>query len=255
MAQSKVTMDLLLIASLLTTGLIPVGIAAADYPYTDIASKVFQPVSLLLKADDPANNLLETALQVSAEDLAEGYLWAAQLLDWLPAVASGLTIQTPDMLINSDNLDEVEADLSSRLEIYEIAINRRGYESIAGFYEATATTSCGQTKVSWTTSIAAGEAGEISIVQNGFRFQIVHRFEGTEPFEVEIPGVIVESKMTFNDPMNGDFGFIGTVAPDQITVNPDTARNLAAWPDWANPPSQADLDACVVTLRPVEGSP
>ena len=228
MAHSKVTVGLLLAVSLLTTGLIPEKIVLANHRYTAMGDQTFQPASLPLKADVLASTLLEEALQVSAEDLAESYLRISQLLNWLPLVASGLTIQTSDMQINPGNVDEVKAELTSRVATYETAINHRGYKSIGGFYKATATSSCGRTKVAWASTIATGEAGQISIVQNGFHFQIVHRFEGEKPLEVKVPGIIVETKMSFMDPMNSDFGFTGTVTPDGITVIPNTARNLAA---------------------------
>lgn len=196
------------------------------------------------------SGLLETALETSATNLAQGYRWVQQTLEWLPMVEAGMTIQTSDMVITPDNVDSVKAELLSRLSIYEAAIDTRGYEAIAGPYQGEATEACKRTQVLWTTSIANGEAGQISIRQDGFEIQIVHTFEdGDESLSAEIPGVIVESAVVFADPMNTDFILVGTVMAEQITVRPDVENNLSAWPDWANPPARADLEACVVTLK------
>lgn len=252
MIRRRIATGLMLATCLLTTGITPLGLAI-DADRASEISLAPSSTSLALKVDEPTeDSLLETALNVPAVDLAKGYLNVHQLFNFLPLAERGITIHTPGMTISTDNVERVKADLSLRLATYETAINSRGYESIARSYQATATPSCTQIQSLWAGSIANGTAGEISIVQENFEFQLVHSFDEEKPFTVEIPGIIVESTLMFDDPSNSDFAFVGMVTPEQITVRPDTDAILAAWPDWVKAPRRKDLKTCVVTLSPSE---
>jgi hypothetical protein len=79
-----------------------------------------------------------TATNVSAIELAESYQSVKILLDFLPLAERGVIIQTPTQTIGPENAKEIRSQLESRLSIYEVAIQQRGYKTISGQYRAEA---------------------------------------------------------------------------------------------------------------------
>ena len=86
---------------------------------------------------------------------------------------------------------------------------------------------------------------------SGFTIQLTHHLiHGADTANVSIPAVVVDSVLTFTDPMNSDYVLIGQVSGGTITVRPDADVVLAAWPKWVKAPNRGDLTKCVVTLAP-----
>jgi TPR repeat protein len=195
--------------------------------------------------------LLEQALQAPAADLAQSYQWVKEIIASLPLAESGGAIHTPSGTIRSGNVTAVKAEMEDRLSVYGAAITQRGYKTIAGTYHANVTSSCGRTQSFWTGGIRQGLLGDINISQDGFKVHILHRYKiDGKSSNLEMPGVIAESALTFTDPMNSDFVFLGEVAAKEITVRPHVEKMLAASPNWVKPPSRSDLTTCSVTLVP-----
>lgn len=197
--------------------------------------------------------LLERALQVPAADLAQSYQWVKEIIASLPLAESGGSIHTPSGTIRSDNVAAVKAEMEDRLAMYGAAITQRGYKAIAGTYHANVTSSCGRIQSFWAGGILQGLLGDLNISQDGFTVHIVHQYKIDGKASIlEMPGVIAESALTFTDPMNSDFVFLGEIAAKEIKVRPHIEKMLAAWPNWAKPPSRSDLTTCSVTLVPIQ---
>lgn len=204
-----------------------------------------------LRAQQDSARLMTAARRASPIDLATSYRGVKQLLELLPMAERGVTIRTPDLTIGPENAGAVRADLAARLAIYEAAIAQRGSANITGAYRAAATASCGRIQSMWAGGIREGVIAELDIVQDRFTIQLTHRFQDQgQASTIEIPGLIVDSAITFADPGNSDFGFVGEVRAGKITVRPDAKAILRGWPDWVPKPSRKDLADCVVTLAP-----
>lgn len=202
----------------------------------------------------------EQAIRAPPDSLARSYIavsFAAKFLE--PARRGGFRSTLVTRLdsradtITASNAVLYLAGYQDRLRVYALAIAKRGYEAISGTYRATATSSCGRIQSMWASGVREGILDDLNISQDGFKAQLVSQFqlEGKSQ-SVEIPGIVVESALAFDDPANSEFIFLGQITPGQITVRPDM-RVLAAWPNWARPPRRKDLSECVVTLSPIQG--
>lgn len=198
----------------------------------------------------PQVTLEEAAHQASAKDLATSYHHMQSLIKILPLAERGGSIQTPSMVIGPGNVEDARTELQYKLSVYEAAIKKRGYEQIAGAYQAQATSSCEHAQGGWAVGIQGGALVDLNIAQTGFEVQIMNQFQGEgKSFQIEIPGILVEATLAFSDPMNSDYYYIGEITSEKITVRPDVDAILAGWPGWAwSKPSRADLSNCIVTL-------
>ena len=143
----------------------------------------------------------------------------------LPFVEKGLTIHTPEGTINQANHNEVKTEFERRLVSYEAAINERGYKNINGAYHATAASSCIHIQSYWIGMIGAGEVDEIKISQDGFKVQLDSRYQSEGKSNPRgIPGIVVESVLTFVDPINSDLVLLGTIKPGEIIVRPGSTQ-------------------------------
>ena len=201
----------------------------------------------------------EQAIRAPSDSLAHSYLavsFAAKILEPARLGRFGATLVTRldgrADTITASNAVLYLAGYQDRLRVYGLAIARRGYEAISGTYRAVATSSCGHIQSMWASGIREGVLGNLNISQDGFKAQLVYQFqlEG-KSHSVEIPSIVVESALAFQDPANSDFGFLGQIASGEITVRPDVDAILAAWPNWVKAPSRKDLSECVVTLSPI----
>jgi hypothetical protein len=194
----------------------------------------------------------QAALSASALDLARAYSAASQLLDMLSIAEGGGTIQIPGKKIGPDNVKDVKAELTARVAIYQSAIRQRGYAHLAGMYHGTATPTCGGIQSLWTSGILDGSLADLRITEDsGFTVQLQHRLiHNADTANVKVPAVVVDSAITFTDPMNSDYVLVGQASGGTITVRPDADAILAAWPKWAKAPNRDDLKKCVVTLTP-----
>lgn len=192
---------------------------------------------------------LDDALAAPAIDLAQAYSFTRSVLeDMLPMAEMGVTVHLGDTEISEDNAAEMRVVYERRLEVYEEAIRARGYQPIAGRYEATATESCARASSTPAMIIQEGVFESIEIVQEGAQISMVigTTYDG-ESFDIECAGFTVEQAVVINDPMNGDYIIRGTVADGDISLHPDS-RVLDTWPAWAGPPAREDIENCVVKL-------
>ena len=200
----------------------------------------------------------EQPMRAPSDFLAKGYVavsYAVEVLE--PARLGRFRATFVNRLDGGDTITASNAVLylagyQDRLRVYGLAIARRGYGTIAGSYRAAATSSCEHIQSMWAGGIHEGLLRDLNISQDGFKAKLVHQFElEGKSHSVEIPGIVVESALAFEDPGNSDFGFLGQITPGEITLRPEVDAILAAWPNWVKAPSRKDLTECVVTLSPM----
>jgi len=149
------------------------------------------------------------ALSARAEDLAAGVLLEAYSLQLARAAAIGVTVRTRldgrEQTINQSNAKHFIALYATRIKSYQAAIQRRGFPNVQGAYQSVAGQSCGMFTNSRTT-----------IQQRGFEVVIVNDSVGFQ-------GIVVDSTIAIQDPLNPDSILIGRVLPDRIELpNADT---------------------------------
>ncbi len=212
--------------------LIATGCATDPMPVADNNAKGTPEKGPAFDSYDTAR--YEAALRAPAGDLARGYDYLTSMMIKLPFVEMGLTIHTPEGTIRKDNYKEVKTEFERRLVSYEAAINERGYKNINGAYHATAASCWKHIQSYWIGMIGAGKVDEIKISQDGFKVQLDSRYQSEgKPNPRGIPGIVVESVLTFVDPLNSDLVLLGTIKPGEIIVRPD-------------------LSQCTVTLIPTQ---
>ena len=170
------------------------------------------------------------ALSAPAADLAQGYLWVKMMTAMMPpASKEGKMYQ-------------------ERLSIYRDAIKQRGYKNIAGAYRGKATESCARIRSTWAGLVLKHGADSIPITQDGFEAKITIALEHKgEKVDFDIPGIIVESSIVLQEPLNSDYFFQGVIKDRKIEFKPDAAV-LRTWPQWAGAPDRKDLKRCTITL-------
>jgi hypothetical protein len=205
-----------------------------------------------LDAQNDRIRTLQAALAANPLDLARSYSAAKQLLDLLPLAEGGGTIVAGGKKIGPDNVKDVKAELTARVAMYETAIGQRGRARVAGNYHGSATPTCNKIQSLWTRGVQDGSLAEVKISEDSsFTVQLAHRFiHNADTGNVKISAVVVDSAITFVDPMNSDYVLIGQVSGGTILVRPDVDVILAAWPHWVKAPDRGDLTKCVVTLTP-----
>lgn len=197
-----------------------------------------------------AGQSIAETMTATARDLAMSYQSVNMMVQILPIVVTRDAAQTPAVMAGPDNTDNRRSEQEFYLSLYESVIHARGYESIAGSYQAESTPSCEKTHGSWAIGIHGGALAELKITQDGPKVLMMHRYTSEDSeFDIEVPGSVVENALVFTDPMNSDYDYIGDIAGGRITVRPYVDRILAAWPDgvWKKPTSD-DLSNCIVTL-------
>lgn len=192
---------------------------------------------------------LKDALEAPAGDLAQGYLWVKSTLLSLSVVDAGVTLQLPGEAITKNNVEEYRGRYEKRLSLYREAIEQRGYKTISGAYKGETTESCSRIKSPWVSFIHGQGQNEIEITQNGIEAQVVVKAnqEGKE-LSLKNPAVIAESAISVVDGFNSDYFFRGDIKDQAIVIKP-ILLVLDTWPDWAGPPSRADLENCTITLK------
>ena len=111
------------------------------------------------------------------------------------------------------------------------------------------TPECERSKSGWAGLICAADVKEIVISQTGCEAVIAYEYEHEgKANAIETPVSVVGSALTFQDFMNSDYVFIGSVETNGIHIRPDTESVLEAWPKWAGPPQREALEHCQVTL-------
>ena len=204
--------------------------------------------SITVVAQEPT---LQDALEATAGDLAQGYLWTKIMLDFLPVTDTGMTIQLPDEAITESNADEYRAGYEKRLSLYRQAIEQRGYQNISGIYQSKTTRSCAKIKSLWVSAIHETSDSIIEIKQDDMSADFV--IKGTsnnQEFSLDNPAAIAESSIAILDAMNSEYYFRGEVQDQGIVIKP-TLSVLNTWPSWAGPPSRRDLKNCEITLKPI----
>jgi TPR repeat protein len=182
-------------------------------------------------------------------ELARVYERSSNLLGFIDLADSGINIQAGGRTINKDNAAEVRKELEAQVALCREAIERRGSADIAGTYRVSWTPECEQSKSAWAGLIIADHVAEIVISQTGCDAMLVYEWElEGDRTPIETPVFVVGSAFTFQDFMNSDYVFVGSVEKDTILIRPDTDLVLSAWPQWAGPPKKRNLDRCEVTL-------
>ena len=226
-------------------------IAAAEQPPITVPSPEVRAgagsISLTASASEPS---LEDALDVPAVVLAQSYHFMAHMVKTLlPLAERGATLQIAEVTITENNVGKYRRRFEARLAIYRAAIEKRGYVSFAGNYEAIATESCSRAGSIWARGIYSGDIRDLEIAQNGFEVQLLNWYEDAgEKQSIRIQAIAVESAIAFDDPANSDYYLVGEIEDGKIVIRP-ADDVLDSWPNWANPPKRKDLKNCTVTLE------
>lgn len=202
-------------------------------------------------AVDPA--ILRKAMSAPPEVLARGYRATRMMLSMLPLAEAGATLQLSGRKVTRSNAARVRRELEARLAAYDVAITRRGRADIAGEYRAEAP-GCRECGSPWATIIAKGFSKVVVTEEGpGIELTAYGEHEG-KALDLSASGYIVEDAIVVTDPMNSDYDLIGRVHDGQVEIRPDVDQVLKAWPAWAHPPKRADVESCLITLRPVSGT-
>ena len=199
-----------------------------------------------------------TVLEAPAADLAKDYLAAktssAGLERLVKTGAFGgsgarFIVKIQGEEVNNDNVDEYVAKYQEQLSLHEGAIRQRGFKTIAGQYTGKATESCARSNAMWAALIQSQRHRAIEITQEDMDAQvnITVEHKGKE-VNVKNRAAVAESAMALVEASNSDYYFRGAIKDNIIVFKPDLSV-LRTWPKWANPPSQRDLEQCVVTLE------
>ena len=197
-------------------------------------------------------------LEAPSADLAQGYLAAKASFRGLNRlVKSGafggsgarFVVEIRGETIDSDNVDEYLAKYQEQLSLHEEAIKQRGFKTVAGQYKGEATESCERSNAMWAALIQRQHDRAIEITQEDMNAQvnITVEHKGKE-VNVKNTAAVAESSMALIEASNSDYYFRGEIRDNVIVFKPDLSV-LRTWPKWANPPSQKDLEDCVVTLE------
>jgi len=150
--------------------------------------------------------LLIRALKARPEDLAQGFLAVTYSLVFAKAAGSGVEVHTfldgRDQTINQSNADEFVTLYRQRLKTYEAAIRRRGFTSIAGSYHTTINAQCARLGLS---------KSETTISQHDFRVDLSNN-------STSYSGIVVESAVVIEHPLDPDIHLAGRVATGVITL-------------------------------------
>jgi hypothetical protein len=195
---------------------------------------------------------LNQALEAPPIDLAQGYLWVKFVTqDVLPAAGNGVNIQLGGEAINTSNVEEYQRRHQERLSIYREAIKQRGYKTISGSYGGKTTEACARIQSAWVSLIREGRAVGIETTLDNFDAQVIVSTEHEgKKLSLANLAAIAESSIALQDAMNSDYFFLGTIKQNQIEIKPDVSV-LRSWPKWSGPPSQKDLENCLITLEAI----
>ena len=201
---------------------------------------------------------MDDILTARAEALAQSYLLTNNVLDGVINMVEMGVVDTAHVggdRITTKNVARFRDLYEKRLQKYVKAMQERGSVSMAGTYHGEVTESCARSGSAWIGFIAAGDARGIRIHQDGFdaRFEVIYEYEGKRSAFANVAAV-VESKIVIGDAMNSDYFSQGQLRDGVITIHP-SAEVLKGWPKWAGPPKRSDIEACTVTLTPVEVQP
>ncbi len=197
-------------------------------------------------------------LEAPAADLAQGYLAAKTSFGGLNRLVktgafggSGarFVLQIRGETIDSDNVDEYLAKYQEQLSLHEEAIKQRGFKTVAGQYKGEATESCVRSNAMWAALIQRQNHRAIEITQKDMDAQVIITVEHKgKDVNLKNSAAVAESAMALIEASNSDYYFWGEIRDNVIVFKPDLSV-LRTWPKWANPPSQKDLEDCVVTLE------
>lgn len=201
---------------------------------------------------------MDDILEVRAEALAQSYLATNNVLDGVINMVELGIVDTAHVggdRITASNVARFRDLYEKRLQKYLKGMQKRGSMSMAGTYHGEVTESCARSGSTWIGFIAAGDARGIRIHQDGFdaRFEVIYEYEGEASAFANLAAV-VESTIVIGDAMNSDYFSQGQLQDGVITIHP-SAEVLKGWPKWAGPPKRKDIEACTVTLTPVEAQP
>ena len=197
-------------------------------------------------------------LEAPSADLAQSYLAVKTSLGLLEKHVkagafrkSGATfmIKMRGEMVNRGNVDGYLVKFREQVSVYREAIKERGYADIAGTYKGEATKSCAKSNSLFAAVIQGKLVTGMEIRQDGIDPELVLNFKQKDKeTSVVTFAAIAETAMALVEPMNSDFYFLGEIRDRVIVLKPDVSV-LKTWPKWANPPSQSDLEGCIVTLE------
>ena len=186
---------------------VPVKVAAPGAVVaTENPENVRERDSVELAAVPIDSALLRKALKANPEDLARGFLVETYSLGLARVAATGATVHTAvdgrAQTITRSNAAQFVTRYALRIKTYDAAIHQRGFVSVAGRYHTAVSPPCARLGVS---------AGETAITQQAFHVVLTN---DSIPFS----GVVVESTLLLEHPLDPELRLAGRVAEDGITL-------------------------------------
>ena len=198
--------------------------------------------------------LLAKALKIPARDLAGSFLVNRYLIKLTELAGANVRIHTPEGTIDQRSAAARRRESEARLAAYRHAIMQRGFASLAGVYAVDSVSpACARAGSLWLGGAQEGIFEKYEIVQDSFELtlNVTLAPQPGQPAEGKtfgLEGVVVESALVFEDPMNSDYFLDGKAADGRITIKP-RPDVVNSWPEWAGPPKKRDLENCSLVLR------
>ncbi len=220
----------------------------------------------LVQANDGQSNatepgvdeaLLARAMDASPEDLGVSFLVNRYMIKLTELVGGNLQIHTPEGTIDEKSATKRRVEFDKRLRAYRHAITQRGFQDLSGEYKlASIEPSCAKVGSLLMGGAQEGIFEQYEIMQDAFELTLSLTVEGEPGQNIDIgtfdfTGVVVESSLVLEDPMNSDYFLDGRLRAGRIEIKP-RLDVLNGWPKWAGPPKRRDMENCRLVLERVE---
>lgn len=194
------------------------------------------PVTIQETLPQPILSTLEQMKDVSHYTLGKGYLALEPILEILDLIAKRpnvkliLILNGERVTVTQENAPQVLSDFRKRLQVYKIAIEKRGYSKVDGYYKVDANKALeGKEYLDVITLFADSElsrreyilAREIQITQKDLTVQmIMNRDTGGERKNLNFSGLVIGDSIIFRVP-NIKLFIYGALSNDTIELKID----------------------------------
>ncbi|HAU22840.1 MAG TPA: hypothetical protein DCS24_09675 [Erythrobacter sp.] len=206
------------------------------------------------EVQDVDPELVAAALKSSPEGLGVSFLVNRYMIKLADLATEGIQIQTPEGVIDKRSATVKKRESERRLHAYRQAILQRGFDDLSGVYRiASVTPSCADSRSLWLSGAVEGIFEKFEFSQRSFEFalSITPTIESGIKDDIgtlDLEGVVVESNLVIEDPINSDYFLEGESLGERIEIRP-RLDVLKGWPSWASPPKKRDLKNCKLVLE------
>lgn len=207
------------------------------------------PCAGVRAADEPDPELVKSALEEPAVDVARGLCSARQVLKMVK-VAEGMgdnvTIVVSGVEVSGKNAPQVRDDMRRRIAAYEAAAAQRGVATIASSYRATVE-NCARTGSFVAAAISEG-VRDVVATQKGPAVVFSLRGKvGGKKQTLDAEACLVENRFAMIDPVETGFSYVGEATEGRLVIRPDVEALLSG---MFPPADRATLEGCTITFDP-----